>query len=1064
MILNTKEIKEGADIYRVISQFVELQKAGSGYKGKSPLTTDKTASFMVSPAKGMFNDFSAGIAGDSIKFLMEYQEMSYPEALEYIAKIEQISVKYSKELSPEEAAEHEQKLKEEESLYYHGQLILDYYWQKTWGEKERAADDVIKVGERELSWETIQAFKLCMGSTKMYDLASHAKKAGWSLEHCEKIGSLRRRENGSFFDCWQKRILSPIYNHRGKIAGFSGRTTKKDHQPKYLNSPENAVFHKDELLFGLYQNKIQIRAEDKAILVEGPWDVMTPYDRGLKTMVAAQGTALSIEQAHLIKKYCSSVIILGDGDAAGLKATKRNIPTLLDAGLNVEVALLPDGHDPDSILREGESIKTENGFRLMLDEEKVQGIIWMIEQDLGDNPDLHRKEKAIDMAGRLLAKVDSATLVKLLIKEIASILGCNQSTITDAINIFKEVENDAGLSPEQESDLNNYGFFEDHNCYYLMNGAGGNRQRQRISNFTIEPIFLLRDKEKPRRLVKISNNQKDSFTMDIDTNDLVDMNGLKKVLEANGNFLFEGTPQSWMRIKRKIYSGVRTCYPIYTLGQHNKGFYAFGNGILNGEEFQRVDKYGIVTYNDAHYFLPAFSEIYEQMESHSDEIKNSFDIEKKFIWRPSPITFEEWVNLFIEVHGKENSIPAILYYIASLFYDFIFPKFKSFPLLNCFGLPGTGKTFFCWSLMAMFGEAIGSMSLNAGTAVGMQRKAAQIRNALVYYTEYKNGIHIKKLEILKGFYDRSSHETGKKDFSNQTRKTFSNSAVIFDGQQLPNADIALYERVIPLQFNTFSRAEGAEARAKKLKSWEKDGLLVGVSCEILKLRHLVEEGWDEAYPKANAMIRHCLGEGEFMDRIIGNMTHLVTMFYCLENELNFPWTLDELIDIVVKMIHRQASSVEKSNDLGRFWDLVEYMNATSHISEGTQFRISVHDRIKTKEGSVKRDLSFEEPKLLLFMPLTVVHPLYMSMYKQQSGEIALDRGSLSFYLKADPAFVGISVSTRVGSYNTSCFVFDYDKLGRNLKKETDPDHESDQRSSESDTEKGEEDNQENLPF
>lgn len=1038
-IKNAEDIKRACDVYRVISQFIELKRAGVNYTAKSPMTGEKTASFVVSPAKNIFSDFSAGHTGkDAIFYLMEYQDMTYPESLEYIAKIEGITIQYARTMSKEEEAEYQKKLEVKKSLRLHCKLVLDYYWAKTWGEEERGPEDELELGGRSLTWKTIEAFKICMGSTEMYELANHAKASGWDREILVSIGALYKKKNGAFMDTWRDRILTPISDRKGEPVGFSARATKKNQKAKYLNSPESELFQKRELLLGVAQNKVEIKRRDLAVLVEGPWDVFTPFDMGLDICLASNGTALTIEQAQLIRRYSSRVLILNDGDKAGQKATHRNIPVLLDAGLLVEVATLPEGQDPDSFLRNSENIDTGRGMEVWMEEHKKEGIQWMIQDNLGEKPDLHRTDKAIKLAGRMISKLTSDSLTKMISKEVAKVIGCNVSFIKEATDEQRADSKKArGLTPEQDNDLENYGFFEWHNSYWFVTGNNG---RTRISNFVIEPIFLLRDRENPKRLIKVLNNKDDQFTLDVDTDALVDLNRFKKVLEANGDFLFEGSDSHWIRIKRKIYDGVKNCFPIYTLGWHPAGFYAFGNGILVGEEFQRVDKYGIVQHNKRHYFLPAFSEIYEEIQNQGDDLQNDFDLERKFVWRAGSVKFEEWAELFLKVHGREKGITGILFYMAALYYDYIFPKIKSFPLLNCFGLPGSGKTYFCNSLMVLFGDGHLPVNLRKGsTHVGIQRSAGQIRNGLIYYNEFKNSIDPTKIEILKGFYDRSGHAKGKKDRSNKTQSYHAKSAIIFDGQHQPNADIALYQRVIPLEFNTTQRPAEAKDRAEKLMKMGKKGELVGVTCQILALRPVIEENWDTESNWSQNMIRTCLKKEDILDRYIDNFSKLLTVWKCLENHLEFPWKLEELMDVIVSMITRQANSVEKSNELGRFWDLVEYMSAQGHILEDSHFKIRALGMITLKNGDSKTKRYFDSAKHLLFLPLTVVHPLYMQMHRQQFNEVGLDRTSLAYYMKSDPTYLGMVQSARVGSRNTSCFIFDYDKLERGLRNETTPD-------------------------
>ncbi|MBN2486603.1 MAG: DNA primase [Bacteroidales bacterium] len=341
-----------ADIVEVINDFVKLKKSGSNYKGLSPFSSEKTPSFFVSPGKGIFKDFSSGLGGNVVKFLMEVEKLSYPEALRYLAR------KYNIEIHEKEATAQEiQEKNERESLIevtsFAQKQFTDWLWHRDEGRaiglgyfKERGfRDQVIEKFQLGYSLETRDAFTMV------------ALEKGYKLEYLVKTG-LTIDKNNFRFDRFAGRVIFPIHSLSGQVIGFGGRVLKKDDKTaKYLNSPESEIYHKSNVLYGLYFAKNEINKLDKCFLVEGYTDVISMHQAGIANVVASSGTALTVEQIRLIKRFTKNITVLYDGDPAGIKASLRGIDLILEEGMNVKVLLLPDGEDPDSFARANSSTR-----------------------------------------------------------------------------------------------------------------------------------------------------------------------------------------------------------------------------------------------------------------------------------------------------------------------------------------------------------------------------------------------------------------------------------------------------------------------------------------------------------------------------------------------------------------------------------------------------------------------------------------------------------------------------------------------------------------------------------
>lgn len=341
------DIKNRIDIVDVISDFVTLKRSGQNYKALSPFTNEKTASFYVVPAKGIFKDFSSGKGGDAITFVMEHEGMSYVEALRHLAK------KYGVAVSEENVTPQDQvQQSERDSLYIVMNYARDYYVNLLHHHEDGQSIGLSYFHERGFNDRIIEKFELGYSLSNWDHFMQTALKAGYSETVLEKAGLIVKREGGKTYDRFRGRVIFPVHNLSGKVVAFGARIlTKQKDQPKYINSPETEIYHKSNVLYGLFQAKNAIRRDNFCYLVEGYTDVISLHLADVDNVVASSGTALTEEQIKLMRRFTENVTVLFDGDAAGIKAAIRGIDLVLKGGLNVRIVLLPDGEDPDSYSR-----------------------------------------------------------------------------------------------------------------------------------------------------------------------------------------------------------------------------------------------------------------------------------------------------------------------------------------------------------------------------------------------------------------------------------------------------------------------------------------------------------------------------------------------------------------------------------------------------------------------------------------------------------------------------------------------------------------------------------------
>ena len=336
------QIFDTADIVDVISDFVSLKKSGANYKGLSPFSNEKTPSFIVSPAKGIFKDFSSGKGGNVVGFLMEHEKLSYPEALRYLAGKYNIAIE-EKELTAEEI----QQKNERESLMAVTAYATGYFESQLLTEEGKAVGHGY-FRNRGFRDDILKKFQLGYSPEKRTAFTEEAGKNGYKKDYLVKTGLSIEREQ-YIFDRFAGRVIFPIHSLSGNVIGFGGRTLKSDKNiAKYLNSPESDIYHKSRVLYGLFQAKKSIVSTERCFLVEGYTDVISMHQAGIDNVVASSGTALTTEQIRLIKRFTENITILYDGDEAGIKASFRGIDMILEEGMNVKVVMLPAGEDPDS--------------------------------------------------------------------------------------------------------------------------------------------------------------------------------------------------------------------------------------------------------------------------------------------------------------------------------------------------------------------------------------------------------------------------------------------------------------------------------------------------------------------------------------------------------------------------------------------------------------------------------------------------------------------------------------------------------------------------------------------
>lgn len=416
---------DAARVEEVIGDFVHLKKAGSNYKGLSPFVNEKTPSFMVSPVKQIWKDFSSGKGGNVVSFLMEHEHFSYPEAIRYLAK------KYNIEIEEtEQSTEEKEQLNERESMYIVSEFAKKYFEETLFETEQGKAIGLTYFKERGFTQETIKTFGLGYSLEDWDAFTNEALAKGYQLDYLEKTGLTIVKED-RHFDRFRGRVIFPIQSMSGRVLGFGGRILSNDKKAaKYLNSPESEIYHKSKVLYGIHYAKQEIARQDNCFLVEGYTDVIQMYQAGIKNVVASSGTALTPDQIRLIHRLTKNITVLFDGDAAGLRASLRGIDLILEEGMNVRVCSLPDGEDPDSFARRNSLEFIEEYFK----EQAVDFIRFkasLLMQEAKEDP-IKKAELIRDMV-KSISKIPDTIQQEVYVQECSRIMEISEDVLFNTL-------------------------------------------------------------------------------------------------------------------------------------------------------------------------------------------------------------------------------------------------------------------------------------------------------------------------------------------------------------------------------------------------------------------------------------------------------------------------------------------------------------------------------------------------------------------------------------------------------------------------------------------------------
>lgn len=444
--LTVEKIKDAANIVDVVSEFVSLRRSGANYKGLCPFHNERTPSFFVSPSRGICHCFSCGRGGTPINFIMEHEQMTYVEALRWLARKYNIEIK-ERELTDKERQEQS----ERDSMFIVNEWAADYFKQILLESEGGNSIGLQYFRSRGFRDDVISKFHLGYDVQDRHQLAREAQAKGYQLDFLLKTGICYKNDRSEYIDRYAGRVIFPWLSVSGKIVGFGGRlldSRTKGVAQKYVNSPDSEIYHKDQLLYGIYQAKKAISREDRVYMVEGYTDVISMHQCGIENVVANSGTALSVHQIRMLHRFTSNITLLYDGDAAGIHAALRGTDMILAEGMNIKVLVLPDGDDPDSFARKHSSAD----FKQYIEDHQVDFIQFKTNLMLNGVTDPAKRSEAINSIVQSIAVVPNQILRDTYIHDCAQRLNIAESTLINTMNKFiREAQDRMNKAPNAEA-------------------------------------------------------------------------------------------------------------------------------------------------------------------------------------------------------------------------------------------------------------------------------------------------------------------------------------------------------------------------------------------------------------------------------------------------------------------------------------------------------------------------------------------------------------------------------------------------------------------------------------
>ena len=912
------KVFETADLLDVIRQFVELKKAGATWKGLSPFTPEKSGSFMVSPAKGIWKCFSSGKGGNHpISFLMQKEGLTYPQAVEWLAKKYAIDVEYD---DSEYAKEHMQQEEKRESLRPLLESVIRKYEEAFEALPEDHPAKLEVFGKRQYNKDIVDRYRIgyAPGRKFIYDLCVQSGRKADAME----LGLIS--DNG---DKWYDRVIYPLIERRGSsffAVGLAGRRLSDDSKyAKWMNSSDSELYKKDSFWYGLDKGREEIVKRGEVWVVEGYNDVIAWQENGIPNTVASSGTAISKKQMKLLKKLCDKIVFCFDADGPGKAAMLKYIPEFIRQGFRVQMVVLRDNMDPDDYVRartDKEATIEEMGLNVSI---RHDGFKFLMQQSFEGKDEVEKAQAATDLA-KLIGRIDDEAMRTIYMEWLAKESGVKSTHLKSylkpekAIKIPTIEDDEFYRLPKTVKEpldklrpvIEKYQLFMANDQIWVQGKDGPPFSFRSVSNFTIEIIQHMQDEKFPMKLVRVRNVHGLERIFDMQSSDMNTPMAFENAVTAHGNFRWKGGRNEHELLKTFLFDGMGTGRKIDVLGWQPEGFWVWNNKITNPEGDDLViDENGVFEKDNVSYYVPSANSIYR-----SNLYK--YEAQKKVVSISSPVTFQNYTSQVLKVH-REHGMMGILFAVASMFQDIVVSELNFFPMLFLFGPASSGKDQLADVCQSFFGHPQTAINLEGGvsTIKAQVREFAQFSNTISHLSEYNTGD--PKLDgVLKGLWDRRGYKRGNLDSHVGTESIPILSAVLMTGNYAPDQE-ALITRLIWEFMDKTSFNDEEIKEYEKLSDMTKKGIS-SFTDDFLKHRAAVRNNFKAKFREFKATLGQ--RKPDAVSRMVSNLAVLGTFYQMFQNSMDFTFTHKDMMAHFEDTIDKQMNKMNSASIINRWWD------------------------------------------------------------------------------------------------------------------------------------------------
>ncbi|HBN62890.1 MAG TPA: DNA primase [Porphyromonadaceae bacterium] len=1009
----TIEAVRNLDIEDVLKSWgLEFRRRGSTMFASCPFHSEKTPSFSITPGRNLWYCHSCHRGGDGIRFYMEREGMDFIQAVEAIAKANNLHIEYTKE---EQTDEQREAARLKESVLAVVATVHKFFFDQLrveLSDEARAAREYAYSRWPEDFCSTC-GIGLAPKDSKL--LMEYCKSKAITEDLLVQSGIYKQDEkSGRIYTLFRNRLVIPIRDRFGRVIAFTARylgDDKADNVGKYVNSSNSSVFTKGESVFGIDRAS---RCRDALYynIVEGAPDVLRLQSIGLDNTVATLGTAWSGAQFDILKKHIQSLCFIPDSDppkdepfGPGFKAVMTNGAEAVRRGFDVTVRELPfqeEKTEDDAVILHkndaDEYILTPEIYAAIPEK---PFILWLAEKKFSVASSLAEQRVIVAEVADLLRHISEDAIADECIASLAKINGTVKSWKAAVSRAKGEARQRAAKSnPKNDAERRkellrvcNLNIID--NCFYTYDEG----EAVRLSNFYLESLYHIKDETNGTRLFRMVNKFNEAVEIEFRESELCSLTTFQQRVGSVGNYIWRAKIDKLNNVKEYLYRGTRSAERVRKMGWDAvNGFFAFGNGVFNGDRFLAVDDLGIVeTAPNRSFYIPATSKMYEN----NPEI---YQFERLFIHENrSGIKLYDFAMQLVKVFG-DNAKIAFCYLLATLYRDVIFNRTRHFPILNLFGEKGTGKTTLATSLQSFFIHSVDPPNLGVTSVPAMNDRVSQAVNSLVVFDEYKNDLDVRKIAYLKGLWGGGGQTKKNQNTDGMAAQTIISTGIALCGQDKPTQDMALFTRVLFLAFSKTSFSKLERDAYEDLVAMCSLGN-THLTLEVLSHRALFEKNFSNAYSLTKSELSKIVEGEKIHDRIFGNWIIPLAAFRTLESVLSLPFGYNDLLTVAVAGMRLQNETAQESSEMGDFWEALQGFHTQGRAIDKAHFRIKWHRTFRST--TMKEDMIFAEPTPVLYLNSAAVAGLFNGRGASNATANRSNWSTMLSYLRSHPSFLGL---------------------------------------------------------